>query len=115
MGWCSGGIHKTAEQPELQLALLVRTGRADWQPDHFDPDRFSRKACANAVRSAYLPFSVGPRICTGAGFAQQEALLILATIVRRYRVEPVEGHVPQPVGRLTIRSANGMPLKLVKR
>ena len=47
--------------------------------------------------------------------AQQEAVLILATIVRRYSVEPVEGHVPKPVGRLTVRSENGMPLRLVRR
>ncbi|MEY4907133.1 MAG: hypothetical protein RL260_851, partial [Pseudomonadota bacterium] len=44
-----------------------------------------------------------------------EATLILAQLVRRYRLEAVPGHVPQPVGRLTIRSANGVRLRLFRR
>ena len=95
---------------------LIHRHRHLWDnPDHFDPDRFSRRECAHAVRSAYLPFGVGPRICSGAGFALQEAVLLIASIVRKYKVEPVEGHVPRPVGRLTIRSENGMLLKLTRR
>ena len=58
---------------------------------------------------------MGPRICTGAGFATQEAILLLASLVRTYRFEPVEGHVPKPIGRLTIRSQNGIRLKLTRR
>ncbi len=85
------------------------------QPDCFDPDRFQRTECAHAVRQAYLPFSTGPRICSGAGFALQEAVLLIATLVRAYRFEPVEGKQPVPVGRLTIRPENGMPLKVSLR
>jgi cytochrome P450 len=51
----------------------------------------------------------------GAAFALQEATLILAQLVRHHRLEAVPGHVPQPVGRLTIRSANGVRLRLWRR
>ena len=58
---------------------------------------------------------MGPRVCLGAAFALQEATLILASLLRRYELTAVQGHVPQPVGRLTIRSANGVRLRLHRR
>jgi cytochrome P450 len=84
-----------------------------WQDPHaFDPFRFDNPECAEAVRQAYFPFSKGPRVCLGASFALQEGTLILAMLARRYRFELVPGFMPEPVGRLTLRSANGMKLKL---
>ena len=62
-----------------------------------------------------MPFSMGPRVCLGAAFALQEAVLILAFLLRRYELTPVEGHIPKPVGRLTIRSENGVRIQLRKR
>ncbi len=89
----------------------------DWwdKPDMFDPDRFARDECKPAIRGAYLPFSAGPRICSGAGFAQQEAVLILATVLQHYNVKPHHTHVPEPVGQLTLRSRNGMRLFIEPR
>ena len=58
---------------------------------------------------------MGPRVCIGAAFAQQEATLILATMARHFVVAPVEGRVPKPIGRLTIRSSNGIWLRLKER
>jgi len=95
---------------------LLQRHRKWWKnPDAFDPDRFDRAEDKNAIRHAYMPFSMGPRVCLGAAFALQEAVLILACLLRRYELLPVDGHVPQPVGRLTIRSENGVSLKLRKR
>lgn len=96
---------------------LIHRHRLIWdKPDVFDPDRFETDNCKHAMKNhAYMPFSMGPRICTGAGFATQEAILLLANLVRVYRFEPVEGHVPKPVGRLTIRSENGVRLTLTRR
>jgi len=95
---------------------LIHRHRGLWErPDEFDPDRFTQAAGKASAREAYLPFSAGPRVCIGAAFAHQEAALILATIVRRYRLTPAPHHTPQPVGRLTIRSANGMLLHLTER
>jgi cytochrome P450 len=45
----------------------------------------------------------------------QEATLILASLARRYRFEALPEHVPQPVGRLTIRSANGIKARIFRR
>lgn len=95
---------------------LIHRHRKLWQrPDAFDPDRFETAAGNESSRQAYLPFSLGPRVCLGAGFAMQEATLILASLARRYRFEPVEGHVPEPVARLTLRSQNGIRLRVLRR
>jgi cytochrome P450 len=95
---------------------LIHRHRDLWpEPDAFNPDRYDGDAAREALKQAYLPFGMGPRVCMGAAFALQEATLILAQLVRRYQLEAVPGHVPQPVGRLTIRSANGVRLRLFRR
>jgi cytochrome P450 len=95
---------------------LIHRHRKRWPaPDAFDPDRFEREESRDPLRNAYLPFGMGPRVCLGAAFALQEATLILASIVRTFRLEPVPGHTPVPVGRLTIRSQNGVRLRIHRR
>jgi cytochrome P450 len=94
---------------------LVQRHHHLWErPDQFDPDRFKTPEGAASARSAYLPFGLGERACPGAAFATQESLLILAQLVRRYRIAPVPGHTPRPVARLTLRSANGIRLRLTR-
>lgn len=79
------------------------------QPDRFNPDRFAdRKAIK---RYSYLPFGDGPRICIGASFAVQEAVIILATHLARFRYTPVQGRDPKPVMILTLRPEGGVWLQ----
>jgi cytochrome P450 len=95
---------------------LIHRHRQWWnEPDAFDPDRYRDDAARESLRQAYLPFGMGPRACLGAAFALQEAALILSSLLRHWRLQPAAGHVPQPVGRLTIRSANGVRLVLRRR
>ncbi|WP_420002672.1 cytochrome P450 [Arenibacterium sp. LLYu02] len=85
------------------------------RPDAFDPARWQTEAGKTCARSAYMPFSAGARVCTGAGFAMVEGVLILAHLMRHYRVELTEGQVPEPVAHLTVRSRNGIWLRLSPR
>ena len=95
---------------------LIQRHRTLWErPDAFDPDRYADDRSRESLRQAYLPFGMGPRVCMGAAFALQEAALILSSLVREFRLEAVDGHVPAPVGRLTVRPANGVRLKLHSR
>ena len=95
---------------------LIHRHRELWErPDEFDPDRFATASGRESMRGAYLPFSMGPRVCIGATFALQEAAVVLAMLLQTHRFEPAPGHVPQPVGRLTVRSGNGVLLKIFKR
>jgi len=90
---------------------LMQRHQVLWdRPDEFDPDRFGTEAGRESARCAYMPFSMGPRVCPGAAFALQEATLFLAELVRRFEVSPMPGHTPDPIARLTLRSSNGVPL-----
>ena len=75
-------------------------------PNAFRPERFADRKAID--RYAYLPFGDGPRICIGASFALQEAVIILATMLSRFRFTPVKGKEPSPVMILTLRPEGGV-------
>lgn len=80
------------------------------EPDRFDPSRFADSRVID--RYAYLPFGAGPRICIGASFALQEAVIILATLLARFRFDRVGGREPDPVLILTLRPQGGVWLEI---
>ena len=86
---------------------------AHWQnPDAFDPSRFSDPKAI--PRFTYLPFGDGPRICIGASFALQEAVIILATLLARFKFALIQGKAPKPVMILTLRPEGGVWLGVEK-
>lgn len=93
----------------LPVYALHRHHKLWPEPDRFDPDRFADGKPAE--RFAYLPFGDGPRICIGQNFALQEAVIILATLLARFRFDPVPGRDPKPVMILTLRPQGGVWLK----
>jgi len=87
-----------------------------WEdPDAFDPARFAPGREAQIPRYQYLPFGAGPRICIGMAFAMLEATAMLATLLQKARFGPVPGSEPQPVARVTLLPAGGLPLKVTLR
>ncbi|MCE5972838.1 cytochrome P450 [Sinirhodobacter sp. WL0062] len=84
-------------------------------PDAFDPARWESENARTAARCAYLPFSTGPRVCPGAGFAMAEGPLLLSMIARDFVLEPVAGRTPVPVAQLTVRGKDGIWLRLTPR
>ncbi|WP_299815914.1 cytochrome P450 [uncultured Jannaschia sp.] len=83
-----------------------------WEsPDAFDPDRWRRAETKRAARQAFLPFSAGPRVCPGAGFAMAELVVMVAAVVDAFELSP-DGPPPVPVAHLTVRSRDGIQLKL---
>lgn len=85
------------------------------RPDEFDPDRWQSEETRRCAREAWIPFSTGPRVCTGAGFAMQEGVLLLGLLAARFRFRPVTGRTPEPMAQLTVRSANGIWLSVRPR
>ncbi len=79
-------------------------------PERFDPARFADPRAID--RFAYLPFGEGPRVCIGASFALQEAVIILSTLLARFRFSPVAGRAPKPVLILTLRPEGGVWLQV---
>ncbi|MGX9350341.1 cytochrome P450 [Shimia sp. W99] len=105
-------------RPGAQMVLspwhLHRHERLWDNPDGFDPTRWQTENGRQCARDAYMPFSAGPRVCTGAGFAMVEGPLILSMILRHFRITP-EGPSPVPVAYLTVRSKDGIRLRLERR
>jgi cytochrome P450 len=96
--------------------VLHRDGRWFDQPEVFAPGRWSDGLAARLPRLAYVPFGGGQRVCIGSGFAQMEAMLILATIVQRFRwrlARPAEPIEPRPV--VTLRPRGAVPLVVEAR
>ena len=86
-----------------------------WEdPDVFRPERWSDPGVRDLSRKAYLPFSKGARVCTGAGFAMIEGVLLLALLVRAFHFR-TDGAEPVPVAHLTVRSEAGIRLRLRRR
>ena len=94
---------------------LQRHERLWERPDEFDPTRFATENGKTCLRNAYIPFSTGPRVCTGAGFAMVEGPLILSMILKNFRITAVEGREPVPVAHLTVRAKDGIWLELSPR
>lgn len=106
-------------RPGAQVVLspwhLHRHERLWERPDAFDPARFASENGRKCLREAYIPFSAGPRVCPGAGFAMIEGPLLLSMFLRAYRVEVVAAHPAMPVAHLTVRGKDGIWLKLSRR
>jgi cytochrome P450 len=94
---------------------LHRHERMWVDPDAFDPARWQTEAGRDSSRQAWLPFSAGPRVCTGAGFAMAEGVILLARLVAAFRFASLPGHVPVPEAHLTVRARDGIRLSVSPR
>lgn len=94
---------------------LHRHERLWERPDEFDPGRFDTPNGRECLRSAYIPFSEGARVCPGSAFAMAEGTLLLAMLVRAFRFELVADRAPMPVAHLTVRARDGIYLRLTPR
>lgn len=100
----------------LVMPWIIHRHRKLWEnPNAFDPSRFHPGNRDKIDRFQYLPFGVGPRICIGASFALQEAVIVLAVLLKRFRFEPFKGHIPWPVQKLTTQPQGGLPMRVLER
>jgi cytochrome P450 len=101
---------KAGTQIIIPIYAIHRHRRHWANPDDFEPDRFASKNEAEIPRYQYMPFGAGPRICIGMAFAMIEGIAILAALARAATFAVTPGHDPEPISRVTLRPAGGMPL-----
>lgn len=105
--------------PGAQIVLspwhLHRHERLWDDPDSFDPHRWQRESGRKSARCAYMPFSEGPRVCPGAGFAMIEGPLFIAMLLKNITFEVSSSIEPVPVAQLTVRSMDGIRLVVARR
>jgi len=116
---CSERFRDRDVAPGSQIVLspwhLHRHERLWERPDEFDPSRFATENGRACLREAYIPFSAGPRVCTGAGFAMIEGPLLLSMIVKALKFEVDPDRPAVPVAHLTVRGRSGIWLKVTRR
>ncbi|BCH20540.1 hypothetical protein MesoLjLb_03250 [Mesorhizobium sp. L-8-3] len=100
----------------LVMPWTVHRHRKNWDnPEAFLPERFHPGNREKIDRFQYLPFGAGPRVCIGASFAMQEAVIALAVLLKLYRFDTVGETRPWPVQKLTTQPEGGLPMAVTRR
>jgi cytochrome P450 len=88
---------------------LVHRRAETWpEPLVFRPERFLD---GGAVRSGYLPFGQGPRLCIGREFALGEMVLVLSRLLAGHRIGLPAGWTrPVAEAQVAVHPRGGMPL-----
>lgn len=60
------------------------------EPEKFDPERFNDANKRNIVPYTYMPFGLGPRKCIGNRFALMETKILIAYMLRKFRIKRTE-------------------------
>jgi len=97
----------------VNLSPWVTHRHPDFWPDpeRFDPERFRPGVERTRPRFAYFPFSGGPRLCIGEGFALMEMQLVVAMVLQRYRLTLVDERPVAPETTLTLRPCGGLRMR----
>jgi cytochrome P450 len=110
------GVHVPAGTVIVVSPYVLHRRRGLWEnPDAFDPSRFLGERRERIDRFAYIPFGAGPRVCIGMAFAIQEAVIVLANLLRTFRFDLVEAHPVMPQQRVTLRPRGGMKMHAKRR
>lgn len=109
-----GGFAVPAGAVVVLSPYVTQRDPAQWErPDAFEPERFLVEERAGP-RYAYFPYGGGPHLCIGSHFAALEAEVVLATVARRFRLEPA-GPAPAVDPGVTLQPKGGLTMRLRRR
>lgn len=113
---CVIGGYRVPKRATIYFSPWVLHRDRRWfdSPEEFRPERWLDGSAAKLPKYAFIPFGGGPRICIGERFATMEAVLMIATIVRRFHLESA-GPDPVPLQSITLRPQGGPKMRIVRR
>lgn len=93
-----GGYFIPKNTPVIHALGVAAKDEKAWPlPDKFDPDRFSKENCAHRSHYWFSSFGfAGKRVCPGQKFAYAEAAVCMVTLLRKFKLQLVEGQVVTP-------------------
>lgn len=106
--------HRIPPGSNLFLSPFITQRHPDfWRdPNEFLPERFTGTERATQPQYAYFPFGGGPRQCIGKIFALTTAKLVLAMVLRNYRLSLATDAPVRPMPRLTLHPNGKILMKL---
>jgi cytochrome P450 len=85
------------------------------EPDRFYPERWTPEFKRQLPKFSYFPFGGGKRGCIGESFAWLEAVLLISTICRTWKMVVIPGHNIALKPLITLRPKYGMPMLLTRK
>jgi len=111
-----GGHHFPAGTTFLASPWVIQRNPYHFpDPETFRPERWADGLERKIPRFAFFPFGGGPRVCIGQRFAMMEAILLLATMIQRFRFEWQSERTVEPFPSITLRPKGGVWVRLHKR
>lgn len=114
-----GGVRIDQGATVVLSPYATQRMKAHWGPtaESFDPERFApgRAEAEGRHRHAYYPFGLGMHRCLGEHLFNVEALLIVATLVSKFRFTLTDPTVPAPRVAASLRPGRRVELTLSRR
>ncbi len=95
--------------------LMQRLDKYFESPKKFDPERWTDEFTANLPKYVYSPFGGGPRVCIGEHLSMLEAIIILVTVYRKFKLVYEEKAPPEYFAGAVLTPKRGMPMAVFRR
>jgi cytochrome P450 len=83
-------------------------------PEHFDPERFTKANEKLRTPQTWLPFGAGPRGCIGGNYAMLQILMILSVLLRKYEFQLVPDQTIEARPMVILRPKHGIRMNFTE-